>query len=236
MMNKSFGRLKKPLSFRAALLVAGGGAFPLQAADDGAGPHFCQTWTFCALCILAFLLAAGGAWRWMRQWRARVWRERDEEIRRLKDQSAKNLQREAAEREAAQRALQQSQEVILRQEPLAALGRLAAGLAHELNNILTIIQGHASLLSDNPNLDQDAVKSVNHITDGVDRTATLVRQMLAFSRNQNLPAAELAPEKTPPNTDAPRTRADEQTVPVAGEEAVQRELAREIPNPQARPS
>ncbi len=95
-----------------------------------------------------------------------------------------DLRQEVAERKEAQRALQQSQELTLRQERLAAVGQLAAGLAHEFNNILTIIQGHASLLLDNPNMDEDAIKSITHITDGVERTATLVKQMLAFSRKQ----------------------------------------------------
>jgi signal transduction histidine kinase len=213
MMKKSFGRLKKPLFFRATLLVVGCGGFPLQAADDGVAPHFYQTWTFCGVCGLVFLLAAAGAWHRAQQWRARILRERDEAIRRLTDQSAKNLRREVAEREAAQCALQQSQELTLCQE------RLAAGLAHEFNNILAIIQGHASLLLDNPNMDEDAIKSITHITGGVERTATLVKQMLAFSRRQDFPAAENAPEKSPPNTGAPRARGGGETVLVVEDEA-----------------
>lgn len=200
----------------------------MQAAGVGVAPRFYQTWTFCGVCGLAFLLAAAGAWLWARQWRARILRERDEEIRRLTDQSAKDLQREVAEREAAQRALQQSREMTLRQERLAAVGQLAAGLAHELNNILTIIQGHAALLLDNPNMDEDAIKSINHITDGVERTATLVKQMLAFSRKQDFPAAENAPEKNPPPTGALRARGGGETVLVVEDEAVLRGLVREI--------
>jgi PAS domain S-box-containing protein len=96
----------------------------------------------------------------------------------------RELQQEVADRKEAQRALQETQEMTLRQERLAAVGRLAAGLAHEFNNILTIVQGHASLLLDNPNMDEDSVKSVTHITEGVERTAALVKQMLAFSRKQ----------------------------------------------------
>ena len=75
-------------------------------------------------------------------------------------------------------------EFILRQERLAAVGQLAAGLAHEFNNIMTIVQGHASMLMANPNLDEESVASLAYITDGVDRMAKLIRQMLAFSRKQ----------------------------------------------------
>jgi signal transduction histidine kinase len=141
----------------------------------------------------------------------------DSMMKKRTEQHAKTLRREAAEREAAQCALRQSQELALRQERLAAVGRLVAGLAHELNNIFTIIQGHASLLLDNPNMNQDAIKSITHINDGVERAAALVKQILAFSHRQDSPAAENAPEKTAPNTGAPRTRAGGETVLVAGD-------------------
>jgi two-component system cell cycle sensor histidine kinase/response regulator CckA len=125
-----------------------------------------------------------GVWRGALRWRTRSLRQRDAEVFQLIDQWTKSLQQEVAERKQAQHALQESQELIMRQERLAAVGQLAAGLAHEFNNILTIIQGHASLLLDNPALDEDAIKSVTHISDGVERTAKLIKQMLAFSRKQ----------------------------------------------------
>jgi len=225
MMNKSFGRLKRPLVFRAALLVAVCGGFYSQAAEAGVAPHFYPTWTFCGVWGLAFLLGSAGAWMRIRLWRARILREFDEEIRRVKDQSAKDLQREAAAREAAQQALQQSQELAQRQERLARVGQTAARLAHELNNVLTIIQGHASLLLDNPNMDKDTAKSIANITDGVERTATLVKQMLG---NADSSSAGNTREKTPPDTGTPRTRGGGETVLVVDDEAVLREMVREI--------
>lgn len=183
-MNTSSGRRNKALAFRAALLLAGGACFPSQAAATATAAHSSQAWIIYAASALVFLLAFAAAWRGMRLWRARVLRERDDEIMHLMTQWTKSLQLEVAERKEAQRALQESQALTLRQERLAAVGQLAAGLAHEFNNILTIIQGHASLLLDNPTMDEEAIKSLNHITDGVDRTAGLVKQMLAFSRQQ----------------------------------------------------
>jgi len=77
-----------------------------------------------------------------------------------------------------------SRDKSVRQERLTAVGQLAAGLAHEFNNIMTIVQGHATLLKENPNLDEESAKSLNYITEGVDRMSKLIRQMLAFSSKQ----------------------------------------------------
>ena len=77
-----------------------------------------------------------------------------------------------------------SRDKTVRQERLTAVGQLAAGLAHEFNNIMTIVQGHATLLKENPNLDEESAKSLNYITEGVERMSKLIRQMLAFSSKQ----------------------------------------------------
>jgi signal transduction histidine kinase/ActR/RegA family two-component response regulator len=143
-----------------------------------------QSAPFRWVCALVFTAAAALAARWVFLCRRRALRRRDDQVFQLLDQWTKSLQMEVAERKEAQRALQESQQMLLRQERLAAVGQLAAGLAHEFNNILTIVQGHASLLMDNPNLDPESLKSLSHITDGVERTAKLIQQMLAFSRQQ----------------------------------------------------
>ncbi len=129
-------------------------------------------------------VAIAWGWRLARRWRQRAQRGRDEEVFKLVDQWTLSLKQEIAERKQAERALKESQEFIMRQERLAAVGQLTAGLAHEFNNILTIVQGHAFLLMNNPDLDEESIKSVNHINDGVERTARLIKQMLALSRKQ----------------------------------------------------
>jgi len=147
-------------------------------------PEFYQTGLFFALCAVAVLLAGYGLFRWTVRLRRSIQRQRDQEVFKLVDEWTKSLQHEVLERKQAQKALVESQEIVMRQERLAAVGQMAAGVAHEFNNILTVIQGHAALLLENPSLDEDSVKSLNHITSGVERTAKLIRQMLAFSRKQ----------------------------------------------------
>jgi signal transduction histidine kinase/ActR/RegA family two-component response regulator len=138
----------------------------------------------CLLCLAAVLLAGYGVYRWTARRRLRLKQERDQEVFKLIDEWTKSLQQEVAERKQAQKALMESQEIVMRQERLAAVGQMAAGIAHEFNNILTVIQGHAALLLDNPSLDAESAKSLMQITSGVERTAKLIRQMLAFSRKQ----------------------------------------------------
>ncbi|MGE3490300.1 MAG: ATP-binding protein [Vicinamibacterales bacterium] len=76
-------------------------------------------------------------------------------------------------------------ELRLRQsQKLEAMGRLAGGVAHDFNNILTAILGYAVLIEGDP---IDEVETRSHavqITKAAHRAAMLSRQLLAFSRRQ----------------------------------------------------
>lgn len=69
-------------------------------------------------------------------------------------------------------------------QKMEAIGQLAGGVAHDFNNILTVIHGHASLLVGNPNLNANAEKSATQIMQAAARAASLTRQLLTFSRRQ----------------------------------------------------
>jgi signal transduction histidine kinase/ActR/RegA family two-component response regulator len=184
-MKFSLGLLPNGGFARALGLILFLTGVPSRAAGEGAaGPGSHPAAVFYGLGAFALGLAGWGITWGARRWCQRALKERDDEIFRLVDQWTKSLRQEVAERKEAQRALQASQELLLRQERLAAVGQFAAGLAHEFNNVMTIIQGHASLLMDNPSLDEDSIRSLAVINDGVERTARLVKQMLAFSRKQ----------------------------------------------------
>jgi len=74
---------------------------------------------------------------------------------------------------------------------MEAVGQLSAGLAHDFNNILTIIQGHVNLLSALPHFDPDARESMDHIAGASERAANLTAQLLAFSRKRMMQPLQL---------------------------------------------
>ncbi|MGV3755940.1 MAG: PAS domain S-box protein [Verrucomicrobiota bacterium] len=69
-------------------------------------------------------------------------------------------------------------------QKMEAVGQLAAGVAHDFNNIMTIILGHASLLEREVVDEPDLAESVGEIKSASERAATLTRQLLTFSRKQ----------------------------------------------------
>lgn len=76
-------------------------------------------------------------------------------------------------------------ETRLRQsQKMDALGQMAAGVAHDINNILTIIQGHAGLLLNTTPPDSSAARSASQIVAASERAAGFIRHLLAFSRKQ----------------------------------------------------
>ena len=73
---------------------------------------------------------------------------------------------------------------------LAAVGELAAGIAHELNNPLTAIQIHAQLLNARDDLDETAESDVRSIYGEAQRATRITSNLLSFARRHN-------PEKRP---------------------------------------
>jgi len=79
-------------------------------------------------------------------------------------------------------ALAESQRALLQSEKLAAIGRLAAGVAHEVRNPLGVIRASASMLEEGPGLDDDARQACRFIREEIDRLNGLITSLLAFAR------------------------------------------------------
>jgi nitrogen-specific signal transduction histidine kinase len=84
-----------------------------------------------------------------------------------------------------------AEEHYLRAERMEAVGRLAGGVAHEVNNMMTVIQGFGSFLYNGLPSKDPRRGEVSEILRAADRAASVTRQLLAFSRQQVLQPAPL---------------------------------------------
>jgi PAS domain S-box-containing protein len=80
----------------------------------------------------------------------------------------------------------QLEEQLRNAQQMEAVGRLAGGVAHDFNNILSIIMGHGELLLRTGEVDERVRNGLEQIRRAAERAASLTQQLLAFGRKQVL--------------------------------------------------
>ena len=93
------------------------------------------------------------------------------------------------------RDLTNAQQTLLEQEKLAAVGRLAAGVAHEVRNPLGVIRASAALVQESFSTGDDQYRACGFICEEIDRLNSLITALLTFSRPTEPSWQEVSIEK-----------------------------------------
>lgn len=153
-----------------------------------------QAATIAALCLASAMLLFFAAER--RRTLAEANAELEARVaRRTRDLSTANtqLKREMHEREEAEAALKLAQAELVRADKLSALGRMSAGISHELNQPLMAVQqfaenGRAFLDRGNP---ERAGENLGRIADMTTRMGRIIKNLRAFARNEAEPSSRV---------------------------------------------
>src|SRR5208283_5844521 len=104
------------------------------------------------------------------------------------EEECRNLYNQMRLSEGLQKAyeeLRQTQQVVVQQERLAALGQMASGVAHDINNALSPILGYSELLlTTMPDLPENTRKYLQIINKSSDDISHIVARMREFYRRR----------------------------------------------------
>ncbi|MEO6096728.1 MAG: ATP-binding protein [Fibrobacteria bacterium] len=90
------------------------------------------------------------------------------------------------ERNLAEETLRHTEAQLQHSQKMDAVGKLAGGIAHEFNNLLTAINGYTELLAALPEGAEERVLYISEVRKAGERATVLTRQLLAFGRKQML--------------------------------------------------
>jgi PAS domain S-box-containing protein len=96
------------------------------------------------------------------------------------------ITRDITERRRASEELEEARAALFQSQKLQALGELTGGVAHDFNNLMTVIRGSSELLTRPGLSDEKRARYLKAILDTADRASTLTSHLLAFGRRQAL--------------------------------------------------
>ena len=130
---------------------------------------------------LAFrIVRPNGETRYIRMIFETTFNEDGSPLRRLGTfQDITGMKQAEEERAKLEAQLQQAQKI-------ESIGRLAGGVAHDFNNMLSVILGHTELALEQMNPEQPLHADLKEIQEAAQRSADLTRQLLAFARKQTV--------------------------------------------------
>lgn len=98
----------------------------------------------------------------------------------------RGVDREIGARKRAEKAIRRSEEHLRQVRQFETIGRLAGGMAHHLNNLMTVVTGYCELLLTRIPAADSLRPDIEKVREAGERAADLTRELLAFGRHQVL--------------------------------------------------
>ena len=98
----------------------------------------------------------------------------------------RGVDREIGARKRAEEAIRRSEEHLRQVRKFETIGRLAGGMAHHLNNLMTVVTGYCELLLTRLPAEDSLRPDIEKVRQAGERAADLTRELLAFGRHQVL--------------------------------------------------
>ena len=99
--------------------------------------------------------------------------------------------RDISKRKEEERKREHLEEQLFQAQKMEAVGRLAGGVAHDFNNMLSVIIGCVEILMESAEQGNDSHELLSEVLEAGNRAKDLTRQLLAFSRKQMLEVRSL---------------------------------------------
>jgi two-component system, cell cycle sensor histidine kinase and response regulator CckA len=146
-----------------------------QAIKDHLNGHIAALETECRF------RSKSGEWKWILSQGKVVAHDKDGKPLRMAGTSLDVTERKLAEREKESLRSQ-----LVQSQKMEAIGTLTGGIAHEFNNLLTVVSGYAELLLSESKADDPARSDLQKIVQAARRGADLVRSLLTFSNKSEM--------------------------------------------------
>ncbi|MCP4722477.1 MAG: PAS domain S-box protein [Desulfobacteraceae bacterium] len=110
-------------------------------------------------------------------------------VTKLVDDQGKTVAIATTERDITER--KKAEEKVRQAQKMEAIGRLAGGVAHDFNNMLSIILGNTEMIIEDTGPNNSFSENLKEIQNAAQRSTDFVRQLLAFARKQIISPKEL---------------------------------------------